>query len=483
VYDLIDMMQGEFSTAVGGSGFPDWMALTSGAPNTREPFAGGYLNNPAEEAVWNNLWANAPANDGTGLQDHYARGLRRLAHAFAGAPGLLALEILNEPWPGSSWAACFGQAGCPPGGFDQTSLTSFYRRIIHALRRSEAHHLIAYEPNLLFDFASSTRLGALGDGNLLFAFHNYCLANAPGLPPNPALSASCAMSENGTFNNAETRARDGGGALLMDEWGNTTDLTRAERMAREADQHMVGWTVWAYEDCCGSPAAIVKDGSRPPTAPGNLNLSELNALARPYPKLVAGTPTSWSYDSTSDVFALTYSPRPVAGGRFPAGADTQIELPALHYPTGYTVRVTGAPVLSAPDANLLRLGKQPGAGTVQVTVTPAPHHASAAGPFVWPTAAASTASADCPAQARHAVQIRYGLRDARVVRVLVYLDGQHVATTHGHRILRIELPAGLADGSVIRLVASTARGQQITATRRLHGCSLSPAGAWTIYNR
>jgi len=247
VYDLIDMMQGEYSTVVGGWGFTAWMTITNGAANNHEPFAGGYLTNPAENAAWDNLWSNTPAGDGVGLQDHYARGLHRLAQAFAGAPALLGWEILNEPWPGSRWPACFSSAGCPPSGFDQTSLTSFYRRVIPVLRGADRRHLIAYEPSLLFDFGNPTRLGALADPNLLFAFHNYCLASAPGLPPNPALSASCATSENTTLNNAGNRARETGDALLMDEWGNSTNLSLVNRVAQEADQHLVGWTVWAYE--------------------------------------------------------------------------------------------------------------------------------------------------------------------------------------------------------------------------------------------
>ena len=77
VYDLLSLMQGEYSSVVGGNGFPAWMALTNGAVNTRQPFAGGYLSNPAEEAVWDNFWANVHTA-GAGLQDHFARGLGRL---------------------------------------------------------------------------------------------------------------------------------------------------------------------------------------------------------------------------------------------------------------------------------------------------------------------------------------------------------------------------------------------------------------------
>lgn len=140
VYDLLDMMQGQYSEAVGGWGLPDWMTLTSGAPNNREPFARGYLINPAQYTTWDNFWANAPGPGGVGLQDHYAAGLRRLSARFADAPGVLGIEVMNEPWPGSAWPSCANPVGCPPGGFDQTALTAFYRRTIAALRAGDPEH-------------------------------------------------------------------------------------------------------------------------------------------------------------------------------------------------------------------------------------------------------------------------------------------------------------------------------------------------------
>ena len=53
-----------------------------------------------------------------------------------------------------------------------------------------------------------------------------------------------------------------------------------ERMTGEADADMVGWSYWAYEDCCNSPGAIVADGSQPPQAQNNLRRPLLDALVR-----------------------------------------------------------------------------------------------------------------------------------------------------------------------------------------------------------
>ena len=148
--------------------------------------------------------------------------------------------------------------------------------------------------------------------------------------------------------------------------------------------------------------------------------------------------------------ALAAYPKLIAGGSFARGADTEVELPALRYPTGYTARVSGARVLSAPDANLLRLENARATATVTVIVAPAGHH---------PVGATRPAQ-DCPAAARYTVH----LRRRRIERVAIYVDGQLVAVERGRRIA---LPRGLADGTVIRL-----EGRRFSITRRVDGCRL-----------
>jgi endoglycosylceramidase len=106
-------------------------------------------------------------------------------------------------------------------------------------------------------------------------------------------------------------------------------------------------------------------------APGNLNLPVLEALVRPYPQLISGTPTSWSFDTTSKVFALRYSTQRVSGGRFGPNSPTEVFIPRLQYPHGYNVTVTGARIASSPTAGALVLCSSAGAASVSLTVTPA----------------------------------------------------------------------------------------------------------------
>jgi endoglycosylceramidase len=367
VYDLPTLMQGMYANQFDGDGFPDWMVQTNGAPNLPGPFPQSYLYDPAEERAWDNFWANSPAADAVGLQDHFGEGLRYLARRFAGQPAFLGFDLLNEPWAGSQYPTCANPAGCPV--FDQ-ELDSFYKRIIPYVRASDPTHLVFYEPHALFDQGANTHVGSVADPNAVFTFHNYCLGDQPGLPQADP-GQDCGIEEQMVLDNADAQASQSGAGELEDEWGNSNSVPLLQRMVAEADQHMVGWSYWAYEDCCGSSGAIVKDATLDPEAPGNLNLPVLQALVEPYPQLVSGTPRSWSFDPNSHEFTFQYSTRGLDGHQFPAGSKTEVFVPQLQYPHGYHATVTGARIASQPAAGHLVLCSRPSASAVTVTVNPA----------------------------------------------------------------------------------------------------------------
>ncbi|HEY9243543.1 MAG TPA: hypothetical protein VIP48_16270, partial [Streptosporangiaceae bacterium] len=118
----------------------------------------------------------------------------------------------------------------------------------------------------------------------------------------------------------------------------------------------------AVEGLVGNPAA-------PPTG-SNVDSGMLSALAVPHPELVAGTPSSYGYDTSTSVFSLVYSTSRADGsGVFPAGSQTTVAVPAVQYPSGYKVAVTGGSVVSA-SSGVLEVASCPGAASVSVTVRP-----------------------------------------------------------------------------------------------------------------
>jgi endoglycosylceramidase len=358
IFALLDTHQDQLNPryGIGGPipsrGFPDWFLKEDGFPNTADNYPQGYLTNPALNRAYDNIWQDFLAPDATSVQDHFATGWRRIVATFKNRPGLLGYDFFNEPWPGSAAAACANPAGCPPGGFDQTLLTAFDRKLVGALRAEDPAHLIFYEPNLEFDFGAQTQVGDPQDSNAGFTFHDYCLSNlTPGAPD----SDQCKTDEQLVLQNADAHSAQTGDALLLSELGFT--LAPAQRMMALTEQHMMSWQWWDYY------------GDYPSTY-----VAALPALIRPYPQLTAGTPTRFSFDSDTKVFEFEYSAARADGtGDFPAGSQTEIFVPQYQYPDGYAVEVDGAQVASAPGASLLTL-ESCGTGpvTVQVTTTGGP---------------------------------------------------------------------------------------------------------------
>ncbi|HEV3230308.1 MAG TPA: cellulase family glycosylhydrolase [Solirubrobacteraceae bacterium] len=383
VYSLVDLQQAIYGPHFsGGEGFPEWMTLTDGLPNQPDSgYPSSYYSNPSENRAWDNFWANKPASDGVGLQDHVAAGWRHLAQRFAAVPGILGYDLLNEPWPGTPWQTCAGLTGCAPGGFDEASLAPFTAHVLRAIRQADQTRLVVYEPNLEFDFSPDTRITPPGDAHAVFGFHDYCLG---GAVPGGAESDSCAMPEDQVLKNAVAYAQRSGDALMLGEWGGQSGPLDTARIASLADQYMLPWSNWAY-------GAVVRDPKLPPTG-ANVDTAKLKLLVRPYPQRTAGTPIAWSYDPTTRGFSFDYA-AVAPDGRPAPGAPTEVFIPALQYPNGYHVSVSGAAVTSSPTAGLLSLCNLPGATRVSVRVTPDPSGSTDA-----PTTSSATASCPSPQQ-------------------------------------------------------------------------------------
>jgi endoglycosylceramidase len=174
IFTLFEFHQDMLNPRYQGRGFADWFIRDDGLPNEPQAgFPGNYFLNSALNRAYDNLWANQPAPDGIGAQDHFAEGWRRVAARFARRPRVAGYDILNEPWPGSEWPSCANTEGCPPGGFDATELTDFHDRVIGAIRKADRRHTVYYEPNLQFDVGAKTGHGKVADPNVGFSFHNY----------------------------------------------------------------------------------------------------------------------------------------------------------------------------------------------------------------------------------------------------------------------------------------------------------------------
>jgi endoglycosylceramidase len=369
IYTLLDFHQDQYNERFHGEGFPSWAVQDDGLPNTPDfGFPGNYTQQAAVQHAFDHFWADSPAPDGVGLQEHYAAAWRHVAALFAGDSRVLGYDLFNEPWPGTVWQGCLTAAGCP--AFD-AQLGALERKAMVAIRAADPSHLVWYEPNVEFNIGRPTKLPRLGDSRAGMSFHDYCAGTA---------AAACRAGEVTTMSNAVERSRATGDAVLLSEFGSVPNAAVLRRVASEADASLMPWIDWAYCGCDDptgavppSNEAVVLDPKQPPRG-ANVRGSTLGALERPYPQAVAGTAKRFGFSTGSGVFTLRYSTRRVAGhATFKPGSCTEVFVPALQYRHGYRVHVSGARVISRRGSGLLELASLRGAKAVRLTVIPSKH--------------------------------------------------------------------------------------------------------------
>lgn len=102
LYVILDMHQDLYSVLF-SDGAPEWATITDG--HTFEKghavWSDAYFTSPAVQTAWDHFWANSPAPDGIGLQDHYAAAWQHVAKRYAENPAVIGFDLMNEPFPGS----------------------------------------------------------------------------------------------------------------------------------------------------------------------------------------------------------------------------------------------------------------------------------------------------------------------------------------------------------------------------------------------
>ena len=341
---LVDLHQDGWGRGVCGNGFPRWMTLTHGAPNTCTDFPLYYVTNPAISAAFQSLWDNDQVA-GRGLQDWVAVMFQTLAREVGDNPNVLGYDILNEPWPGTDFGGCLIAPGCAE--VERQGLDELHAKVTKAIRAVDRTHLIFGEPYSLFNSGEVPTFIGLpgGDPRGGMAFHMYTVD---------------AAKETEVLRYAIDWSRRTGGALLAGEFGATNDVAVIERMVGEMDDALVPWIFWSWDENLVSDTA---NGTEPRPA-------VVQALSRPHLAAVAGTPTKQRFTARSRSFVASWRTVAPGGRRVRAAFPTEIKVPAQVYGSGYTVKVTGGTVTSADDAPVLTVANTPGAPTVTVTVTP-----------------------------------------------------------------------------------------------------------------
>ncbi len=344
LYVFLDMHQDLYSVLY-SDGAPAWATLTDGAPHVDlgGVWSDAYFTSPAVQFALDNFWSNAPAPDGLGLQDHYARAWARLAQRYADEPAVIGYDIMNEPFPGSAavqaqaamfargaellapiapdlgdsvevlmqqWIAAEGRSAILQllrdvtlysqvidvtesiyTAFEKTQLMTLYRRAAEAIRAVDPVSALFLETTMgsnmgVYSGIEPVILDGTRDPAQVYAAHGYDL-----VVDTPDIAQASPERVELIFRRHGVTAQRLGMPMLVGEWGaygrNPGTLPAAWHVVHQFEKLLCGETYWAYE-------------------PGMEGFPCFQAIQRPYPERVAGMLQSYHYSPETGMFACTW---------------------------------------------------------------------------------------------------------------------------------------------------------------------------------
>lgn len=312
-----------------GNGAPQWATHTDGYPIIERSQWEFHYIDPGIVRAFDNFWNTTGAHPQ--LMDHYAGAWRAVAERFGSHPAVIAFDLMNESYGGSTQGPAF-EAGV---------LTDLYQRTTEAIREVDAGTWICVEPQVVgFNWGLPSALGQIEDDADRIAF-------CPHLYPHPLdlgedyQGSDAVMVDKvigGWINNTLAIAhRLGGVPIILGEFGLNTDrpgaLDYVEKVLAEMGEVGISTAYWSRDDGSWGPYDEEKN-------PRNL----VSAMNRPYPRAVAGTPLGWGMDGEEFVLHLDSDP---------ALGTTEFYLPPGQFPNPL-VR-GGEQVLWDPDSGLLEV--------------------------------------------------------------------------------------------------------------------------------
>ncbi|MGC8900721.1 MAG: cellulase family glycosylhydrolase [bacterium] len=342
LYVLLDMHQDLYSNSLcWGDGAPEWACDLTGY-NVSQCSATNWGINylvPAVTQSFQNFWDDALAPDGVGLQEHYAMAWQHVAALFATNTSILGYEIMNEPYPGRY--NLFSTA------FEIQALVPFYEKVASAIRKVDPSHAIMFEPsvtmtNLLHNYNTGISSTTFPQDfrNLVFAPHYYPLSSGNSISTTDISALQITIPIIAQVS-SEMKT-----PYIVDEMGldhnENNSAAYMTALLNEFDNEISNWMYWEYRS-----AFLYNNGSGMSLldANGTPMFSIMELLSRPYPLVTAGTPLSISYPITDDPstftttsFTYKYKEDGIGYG------TTEIFIPEIHFPNGFTVTTSDGTV-------------------------------------------------------------------------------------------------------------------------------------------
>ena len=309
---IVDFHQDVYADVYCGDGFPDWtLPPPLPAPSHDCPNWGGeYLADPSVASAFDRFWA-----PNSTVRASYEKLWDMMAARYAARPGVIGFEPFNEPGWGSADMATW----------EATTLTTFYGDMATRIHAQAPDALIFVDTTGVDAVTVTTSLAKPAGTGLVFAPHYYQSAALDEETPS-TLRVEVDLKHWAAIGKAWDVP------VLLGEFGaeNTTpgvvdylsahfDALDALAMGGTEWEYSVSSELWNEENL----SIVAADGKENPSAA---------AIVRPYPRAVAGSGITFSFDATSREMMLGYAP---------AGGITEVAVPARAYPKGFKVHVTG----------------------------------------------------------------------------------------------------------------------------------------------
>ncbi|XP_074652974.1 endoglycoceramidase-like [Tubulanus polymorphus] len=343
IYAFLDMHQDVMSRRFGTyDGFPSW--LVDSLPKPSHPYPWPFPDDKFQPGNWALQYLTEGCSvafqgfyeNYNGSLSQFAKFWKKVATKFRSRSGVLGYELINEPWAGD---VLHQPSLFLPGNAGRRNLLPAYELLHDAIRSVDQQTIVLFEPvtwGVIFNgkYAGSgfshVPGGAAYRNRTALSYHMYCwvLTDADRHKPYPVLKRILCddVWASTLFKTAVADIKSLGCGGLLTEFGNcqpdksknSTDTVECENVMKLADENLQSWTYW--DVIFFSRGQIQWDIAKP--------------FIRTYPRAIAGTPVSISYDPNTYIFMFSYSLDASIA------APTEIFVPKLHYPNGFSVKLS-----------------------------------------------------------------------------------------------------------------------------------------------